>query len=159
MAYLHDNRESFPNTISSDLFKLVIGKEIGFGHSRKVFEYLPDPNMVIKCEDSGDAFANVLEFKLWQDLQYNKHAKKWVAPCYTLSANGIWLLQARTDPPPRSFKWPKQVPAWLTDCKKENFGLLKGKLVCHDYALHKLCDVGARMRKSDFWSNNDGSSS
>ena len=157
MSFLSDSRESFPDTISADLLKMVLGEKIGTGSTRNVYEWLPDPTMVVKYEGAGDAFANVLEFKIWEDLQYVKHAKSWLAPCFKLSANGVWMLQARTETPSSSFKWPNRIPRWLTDCKKQNFGLLKGKLVCHDYALNTIVSRGATKatKKPDFWNQEE----
>jgi hypothetical protein len=45
------------------------------------------------------------------------------------------------------------MPAFFTDLKRENFGLLLGRLVCHDYGVNLLMENGMtkRMRKANWW--------
>ena len=60
--------------------------------------------------------------------------------------SGHFLVQARTTRPTH-YDWPEKVPAYLTDLKKANFGMLNGRLVCHDYGLHMMREVGIASRR------------
>lgn len=117
-----------------DAFNLLCGTLLGEGVHRKVFACRLRPELVVKVE-SGDGryFANIHEMKLWNDA--SKDEAKWLAPCQYLSPDGRILLQERADPVPRDYVLPERMPSFLTDFKRENFGILKGQLVCIDYAM------------------------
>lgn len=133
-----------------DAFNLLCGEKLGSGIHRDVFECKIRPDLVVKVE-KGDYryFANVLEMRFWCDNQYAKDIAKWLAPCEFLSPDGRLLLQKRAQPIISGSQLPKQIPAFLTDLKKENFGLLDGRVVCVDYALNNVT-VSTRMRKP-YW--------
>jgi hypothetical protein len=118
-----------------DAFNLLCGDKIGEGCYRSVFECKLRPEWVVKVEN-GEArrFCNVLEDEFWATHHTTEAVKRWLAPCIHLSPDARLLIQLRTDPVPSHFRFPKQLPHFLNDVKKSNFGLLKGKLVTHDYA-------------------------
>lgn len=119
-----------------DAFNLLCGEKIGGGIHRTVFECRIRPEFVVKVEDEfWRYFANVKEMTFWCDQQHYKPVAKWLAPCEYLSPDGRILLQRRVDPVPSSFKLPDKMPSFLTDFKRDNFGLLDGQLVCVDYAM------------------------
>jgi hypothetical protein len=53
-------------------------------------------------------------------------------------------------------KWPTALPAFFTDFKRENFGFIDGRFVCHDYGTTLLMERGMTkaMRKVD-WARRD----
>lgn len=58
----------------------------------------------------------------------------------------------RTHPiPPGSY--PDRMPAFLTDMKRTNYGLIGKQVVCHDYGTNLLMQMGLtkRMKKADWW--------
>lgn len=123
-------------TLYKDAFNFICGEYLGSGSSRDVYVYKLDNTKVIKVDKSFDRqFANLFEYEFWLENQYDKRVSKWLAPCHELSPDGRFLIQSRADRIPLNFKFPKKLPTFLTDFKKSNFGLLKGKLVCIDYAL------------------------
>lgn len=133
-----------------DAFNLLCGKLIGEGIHRKVYECRIRPDLVVKVEnDDYRYFANVLEDKFWADNQHYAKVARWLAPCEYLSPDGRILLQRRADPIGRGTKLPDKLPAFLTDVKRSNFGLLNGKLVCVDYAM-VLQNPSVRERKADW---------
>jgi hypothetical protein len=146
-------REAYFETITGkELFEFMCGDLIGYGIHRVVFEFKPDPTCVIKFENNPGRFANVREWEMWRDLQMTP-MKKWLAPCISISENGIWMVQKRTKPIPEKYKLPGKVPRWMTDIKAQNFGLYKGQLVCHDYANH-LCvnhAISTAMKKAEWF--------
>lgn len=119
-----------------DAFNFLLGDYLGSGGSRDVYVYSLDKTKVIKIERSNDRqFANIFEHEFWLDNMFDESVYKWLAPCISISAGGRILIQERVSPLPLDYKFPKKLPTFLTDFKRSNFGLLKGKLVCIDYAL------------------------
>ncbi len=138
----------FENTISKDLMTLVVGEKIGYGMARHVYEYLPDPSLVIKFEIGSKSFQNVIEWETWQRVQWVKKIHEWFAPCVKISDCGTILLQKKTHGKDRS-KYPDRIPAYLTDTKFSNYGFIGNHLVCHDYGTNTMLENGMtqRMRK------------
>lgn len=121
----------------------MLGECIGTGIGRAVFEVAFNEHIVAKVENRARSFQNVAEWLLWQDVA-DTAARKWFAPCHGISASGIVLIQARTDPIPRDRK--VKVPDWFTDNKRANFGLYEGRVVCHDYGYLQMPAFAARPK-------------
>lgn len=147
---------NFTTTHARDLLGISVGEKIGRGLSREVFRYTPDKTCVIKVESDGDRFQNIIEWEVWRTVCDTPLAK-WFAPCVEISPNGIYLIQKRTEPIPLS-RYPKEVPALLGDLKKENFGYLNNRFVCHDYGTMHITAINAslntRFRKTKWWTEN-----
>jgi hypothetical protein len=124
--------------IFEDTFNLLCGRFIGEGVHRKVFECKLRPDLVVKVESVDDNglrnFMNVFEMNFWDRNEYNKKVSEWLAPCEYLSPDGCILLQKKTEPVSKNVL-PDKLPAFLTDIKPTNFGMLNGKIVCIDYAM------------------------
>lgn len=149
------------NFLNHELFNLVCGDVLGSGVARTVYEHRFDPTVVLKFEGTRGSFQNVLEWETWQSVKHSNLAH-WFAPCIAISPNGAVLVQRRTTPPRN---YPDLIPAFFTDTKLTNFGMLVpedadgdfrgegGQFVCHDYGLHLLLEKGLtkRMRKADWW--------
>lgn len=149
---MHQNMSDMPG---KELAKLVAGDRIGFGMSREVYEYELDRSLVIKLEMGAKRFQNVKEWEFWEEVSMTPWAK-WFAPCVEISPSGLFLIQKRTTPAPKH-KFPDKIPAFLSDLKYSNFGLLveKGqeRLVCHDYGSLVLTNgFSKKMKKAD-WSD------
>lgn len=134
-----------------DAFNLLCGKLLGEGIHRKVFECRLRDDLVVKVEAETDwrYFANVLEMRFWNDHEHYKKVADWLAPCEYLSPDGRILLQRRVSPIIERSVLPEQVPAFLSDLKPENFGMLDGRLVCLDYAL-TIPNPSTRLKKVDW---------
>lgn len=148
--------EFFNNTVSRDLLWLICGKHLGGGMSRQVYECKLRPDLVLKFETEAGQFQNVMEWETWQELQDYEPAARWLAPCEFISPCGAVLAMRRTSLATK-LDYPARLPSFLTDTKRANYGLLEGRLVCHDYGLHRLMSLGAsqRVRKVDWWGDND----
>ena len=118
---------------SADLFHLLCGKLIGEGCYRKVFSCNILPDCVVK-QDTRANFSNISEYELWTELEKTSLAK-WLAPVVWLSPGGLWLIQKRTQPI-GALKLPTRIPSIFADDKAENWGVLNGRIVCHDYGNH-----------------------
>lgn len=131
--------------IYSEFAHFMLGDVLGSGMSRKVYQHPFDRTKVIKVENSASHFQNVLEWRIWQDFQFYEKVKKWLAPCHAISHNGTFLIMEKADDIPNERKI-ETLPAFLTDHKRSNFGLIKGQIVARDYALSRY-DLSLRMKK------------
>ena len=143
------NPRDYGDVIKNDIIDLCLGKQIGNGAGRDVFEWLPDKTLVAKIEDGSKSFQNIMEWETWGRVGNVAGVHVWFAACHNISACGTVLLQERTSVPA---KYPDKVPAWFTDIKKSNFGMVGNKFVCHDYGVHMMIENGMtkRMRKADW---------
>lgn len=129
----------------TDLGYLFVGDVIGSGMSRTVYEFNIDPTKVVKIETARQRFQNVMEWELWNECRECPALAKYLAPCRYISDCGIVLIMDKTQPL-RATEIPKSLPAFLTDHKVENFGLLDGKVVCHDYGF-VIKNLSERLKK------------
>lgn len=107
------------------------------------------PDLVAKVETGSGSFQNVQEWEFWQAWCETKDVRRWLAPCADISPCGTILLQERTTPIPPG-KFPDKMPDFLTDMKRSNYGLLKGKVVCHDYG-RVVATASTTLRKAHWW--------
>ena len=135
-------------TVSLDFLDLFLGKNIGSGCARDVYLCRIDPSLVIKIEMGFESFQNILEWNFWTDVEHNKEISKWLAPCEWISGAGTILIQKRVEPI-RESELPKEIPAFLTDLKKDNFGILNKKFVSFDYALN-VTSCSVKMKKANW---------
>lgn len=147
--------DDLPASILRDWMTYTLGKKISGGIGRTVFVHEMNPAWVVKVETAG--YQNVIESEMWRAVKGTKHSR-WFAPVVALSGMGSVLVMERTLPAPRS-KYPKRMPVFTGDYKYSNYGLLAGRLVCHDYVSSIIASngLGDTMRKADWWDANDGS--
>ena len=143
--------------LQREFFDFICGKMIGSGVARTVFEYLPSNNKeyVVKIEDSAGSFQNVIEWEMWDYFKDSDLGKRWLAPCWSISPCGTVMMQSRTQPLPKGYRLPKKMPVFLGDLKSSNYGLLKGRLVAHDYGTGFVKITGMhnmrRMCRANWW--------
>jgi hypothetical protein len=132
-----------------EAFNLLCDQLIGTGIGRQVFSSAVFTGSVIKVESSAGSFQNIIEWETWQRVKETKFAK-WFAPCEHISPCGSLLIMAKTAP---ALEYPEQMPAFLTDFKRANYGMLNGNLVCHDYGTNLLFENGMtkRLKKVEWW--------
>lgn len=130
-----------------DAFNLLCGHKLGEGIHRDVFECRLRPDLVVKVEKELDwrYFANVHEMKFWNDAP--KDVAKWLAPCAYLSPDGRVLLQHKVNICNSFDTMPTEVPTFLGDFKRSNYGWLDGQFVCVDYALATYGKASLKMQK------------
>jgi hypothetical protein len=141
-----------------EAFNLLCGEKIGKGMSRTVFECALLPGCVVKVEEDGHRFQNIMEWQTWCIVSHTK-ASRWFAQCKWISPNGKLLIQERTRPPAPQDYLPR-VPIWFTDTKRTNWGMAATKdpnkqlLVCHDYGTSLMLQDGTtttRKKKADWY--------
>lgn len=144
--------EFFEGTIAQDFFHLVCGDYLGSGQGRQVYSCRISEDLVVKFEQQGGSFQNVLEWQTWQAMEHCPDQAKWLAPCHSISRCGTALLQARTRRIKNLKDLPTDIPYWATDEKSQNWGLLKGKPVMHDYGVSLLLSPPSmRLKKAKWW--------
>jgi hypothetical protein len=132
-------------------FHLLCDEQIGSGIARNVFSSQVLASSVVKVEDRIGSFQNVVEWETWQRVKETEFAK-WFAPCEWISGDGSILVMKRTQPA-REGEFPKKMPAFLTDFKRTNYGVLGKRIVCHDYGLTTMleCGMTKRMKNVNWW--------
>lgn len=128
--------------VEDTLLPFLIGERIGSGAHRDVYEFLADPTKVLKVarKEAGIAGiqANINEFEITELSNFGgcyEYLKAWIAPATYISGDGVYMLQERTEPITHD-QLPEKVPAWATDLKLDNCGMLGKLVVLHDYGLH-----------------------
>ncbi len=138
--------------IEKELENFILGKQIGSGIHRIVYECLWDEALVVKVAIDDDARAvNLLEEKLWLEIAETPVAK-WFTPVVGCSQAGKYLLERRVEKLPKE-QYPKEIPHFFTDTKYSNFGWLKGKgFVCCDYGTFNIFKgLSTKMKSVEWW--------
>lgn len=131
---------------------LLCGDLIAEGCSRTVYECDYDKSCVVKIHRDTEFLPsdNILEWELWDMIKYmDNEASKWFAPCVRISDNGRILIQKKTKPlTDKQWSQLSKVPSFLSDIKRENFGMYKGHVCMHDYAftLYRL-GISNKMKR------------
>lgn len=141
-------------TVSLDLFDILLGKKIGYGSGREVYEHRLDSSLVVKIETSAGSFQNIMESHMWHEVSETPFAK-WFAPVVAISACGTVLVMKKAEPA-RKDEYPEKIPSFFTDRKYQNFGMIKGKFVCIDYGSTILTrGFTKKMEKAKWWSDDN----
>ncbi len=135
----------------SSMLSMFVGKKIGSGASRRVYELKNEPNSVLKVEYTGKSFHNQTEWLIWQEIK-DWPIADWFAKCIDIDGYGNTLIQVRTKP----FECEKDflaavartrggvIPKVFADIHYGNFGLVDGVVACHDYGYHRFFEQIAR---------------
>lgn len=118
--------------LGDEFIDILCGDKIGEGISREVFKCRLRDDWIVKVEREGSWHQNIREYAIWEEVRYWKKMSKWFAPCEYISPHGLVLIQKKVTPAYKK-DLPEKIPAFFTDVKEENFGMLDGKLVCFDY--------------------------
>ncbi len=145
--------------VNTDLITTLLGKKLGSGVYRAVYQHNWDDDWVIKIEPNSTE-SNISEYMLWNEIRGLKGrlawVKEWFAPVLWMSPNGKILCMQKTSEFPKNKKLerPKEVPTFFTDLKRDNFGWIGNKFVCHDYGFfHKFIKYEKKMQTihKDCW--------
>lgn len=124
-----------------EFWEFVVGGKLGSGETRDVYGCCLNSDTVVKVERRLPAMDNYTEMDLWDNLkkEWEAQANRWLAPCRRLSQGGKYLVADRCQPITDWSVLPKRIPAWLKiDAHVGNWGLLRGRPVCLDYANHSI---------------------
>lgn len=116
-----------------ELESMLCGKIIATGSARQVYECRLNPDYVVKREITYNTRQNTIEAEMWDYCKGFPEHSKWLAPIRFTSPNCMFIIQDRTEPLTNKDR-PRRLPEFLdSDIKLENFGKLRGGIVCHDY--------------------------
>jgi hypothetical protein len=133
--------------IRNSALGLLVGDRLGGGAHREVYALRHDDTKVIKVEYVCGVFANVHEFQVWDAVKGTDLAR-WFAPVVFIDTFGNTLIMGRTKPiSDRMWNAIEELPAFLEDLKQENFGIYKGRVVCHDYGYTGFIELGMKSKK------------
>lgn len=134
------------------IMKKFCGEQLGTGLYRDVFVLKQNPNYVVKIiRDPGDgSFANIMEWRNFANHRHDNVLGPYLASCEMINETGTFMVQERTYPGPRK-DYPTHIPAEFTDLKLANFGFIKGKFKCHDYAYFRRAAFKPSMRYAKWW--------
>jgi len=142
--------------VNTDLILTLCGNKIGAGSYRTVYEYNLDSKYVIKIEPNATD-ANITEYILWDEIQGLQKelawVKDWFAPVLWISPNNKILVMQKTEEKPQKQR-PREVPAFFTDLKYDNWGWIGNKFVCHDYGfIYRFIKYEKKFQKikKDAW--------
>lgn len=136
--------------VNTDLILSLCGNKIGSGQFRYVYEYNLDSNYVIKIEPNNTE-SNITEHILWDEIKGLcgdlDWVSKWFAPVLWMSPNGKILVMQKTEEKPDKER-PREIPAFFSDLKRDNFGWIGNRFVCHDYGMiFKFIKYEKKMQK------------
>lgn len=118
---------------------LLCGDYISEGCSRIVYECDYDKTCVVKIAKKNSTRVpddNILEWEIWNMIKgMTDETPKWFAPCVRISENGRVLIQKKTKPLTDK-QWSNliEIPSFISDAKRANFGMYNGHICSHDYA-------------------------
>lgn len=135
---------------SRELLEFVCGDRLGAGMSREVFRFALDERYVIKFEPITHRFQNAAEADIWDSVKHTE-LKRWFAPVHAISGCGRIMLQEYAMPLAVA-QYPERIPAFFTDTKASNWGLIGRQPVCVDYGRTLIVSHGLRgqMKRADF---------
>jgi hypothetical protein len=129
---------------------------LGSGLYRTVFGIWDSEKWVMKVANSAEgADANRDEWQVWCYLRERHKSNRLLAPCLGISDDGSVLLMRRTTICNEA-QVPKRVPVWMTDLKVQNWGMMDGRAVCHDYSTHLIMEntCSDKTKKARWWDAN-----
>lgn len=142
--------DTIKDFLGSEFVDILCGEKIGQGISREVFKCRLNESWIVKIERDGFYHQNIHEWKIWQEIQHWKKMSKWFAPCEYLSPHGTILIQQKTTPAYKK-DLPNSLPAFFTDIKQENYGMLGEQFVCFDYGIIPISRNWSTKLKKASW--------
>lgn len=144
--------------LGQDILNSLLGRKLGYGVYRSVFDHQLNPKHVIKLEPAAP-FCNPTEYLIWQNVFWLQgdlkiRVKDWFAPVHWISPGGHVLCMSKTEPRPAKRR-PAKIPSFLWDVKQENFGWIGNNFVCHDYGnIDSLVHYSKTFKDASYaWTN------
>ncbi len=135
----------------------LLGKKIGKGFRRDVFEHKEDDSLVIKALLNKTDKHNINEIERWKNA--DEETKKYLAPCIEISEDGVYLIQKKGTKvegngyiPTRDFpeSFIKTIKPFQDRIKKDNWVYIDGELKLCDYGEEELTPAQERQLKRKF---------
>lgn len=128
----------------------LCAEQLGSGQYRDVFVLKQDRRFVVKIERdfSTGEFANASEWRNYINNRDDWFIRGWLAPIAQVTLNSQILVMRRARHGAIE-TYPRYIPAWLTDCKRTNYGFIGSRFVCCDYSF--LTRESRRMKRARWW--------
>ncbi|CAL4868120.1 hypothetical protein MMA231_02394 [Asticcacaulis sp. MM231] len=126
----------------------LLGRIIGRGVNRTVYDWIGRDDVVIKVQNRLPCRANYTEWLLYNQMRGAPALKTLFARVWALSDTGHYLVMERLAPLPEDALLPP-FPTFLTDRKRENFGLSPAGVKCLDYSEIDLASTLIRAPFTD----------
>lgn len=139
-------------TMEKELENYLKGTWLGSGVYRDVYRLSIDKQFVIKIAKEGGREINLIENRIWWEIT-GTPIQKYFAPVVSVSEAGGYLIQ-RVVRHPAKKDYPKELPAFFTDTKYTNFGIIEetGQFVCCDFGSFNMWrGIKLKMKKVDWW--------
>ena len=122
-----------------------LGKYLGEGFRRVVYDYTEDPGVVVKFLKNLEDNHNQVEYDNWQKMKDTERGK-WLAPCHYLSEDCRFLLQTKVKILDEA---PSEIPDWIKNLgdwsfggnKSKHWGMLGDQVVLVDYGDKELWNI------------------
>jgi len=125
------------------------GKQIGTGVSRRVFEVLGYPDLVVKEMINESPGSNVMEWRIWGWVK-GTDLEPVFAECVAVTYSHRYLFMRRaTKPDDSHFLAAPKLPVWHDDPKPDAFGVIDGVLKIIDYGNVKQAEFSKALVSSD----------
>jgi len=145
-------------SVTGDEFGFFLGKKLGEGCTRAVFQFYFRDTLVVKVATSiAGQQHNLIEQKIWDEVRDTKY-KKHFARIFGVSPTGMFLVMEKVKFKEQKF-YPKKIPHFFTDRKYDNYGWAvtdKRGFVCCDYANLIITNgITDKMVKADWWGSDE----
>lgn len=104
----------------------ILGNLLGEGKSRKVYEYIPDPTYVVKCNKNIDEDINLREYNTYLYFK-TLNLDYMLSPCRY--ENNFFIMKKALPVPLGNYN----IPIYFSN-EVRNWGMLDNSLVRVDYA-------------------------
>lgn len=139
-------------TEERELEEYLKGRWLGSGVYRDVYELSTDKQWVIKIAKEGGREINLIENRIWWEV-FGTPIQKFFSPVLSVSTAGKYLIQRRVKHPQKK-DYPKELPAFFTDTKYSNFGIIEETqaFVCCDFGSFNMWrGIKLKMKRVDWW--------
>jgi len=84
-------------------FASLLGSKIASSSARTVYEYVGQPDLVIKEALKEFPYSNWLEYIAWQQIKDEPNLVQVIGECHALSYSGKYLVMERLDDVPTTY--------------------------------------------------------
>ncbi len=127
----------------------LLGKKIGKGIRRDLFEHKKDDSLVIKALINKTDNHNILEMENWKNA--DEETRQFLVPCIEITYDGVYLVQKKGSPitSDGEFLYRKDLPPGFLRKIKEytKRGKFKKKNFVYIDGCIKICDYGEEFHK------------
>lgn len=130
--------EGQPGWCKDQAVNVLVGACVGQGAHRMVYRLKHRDDLVMKVEKDM-AFANAREWMVWDEVQWDPKSAPWLVPCFDIDHRcGVLVQGYARDLNDEEWAAVGDVPDWLGDTKRSNWGWYEGRARMRDYAITRF---------------------